>query len=107
MESPHKAIEYIITNSGKYAEAKANRVYIEQFLKSKKAMLMAETAGKSVAAAEVDALAHRDYIELLEGLKEAIEVEEKLKWMLTAAQAKVEVWRSLEASARVVERVTH
>ena len=107
MESPHKAIEYIITNSGKYAEAKANRVYIEQFLKSKKAMLMVETAGKSVAAAEVDALAHRDYIELLEGLKAAIEIEEKLKWMLTAAQAKVEVWRSLEASARVVDRATH
>jgi len=106
MESPHKAIEYIITNSGKYAEAKANRVYIEQFLKSKKAMLMAETAGKSVAAAEVDALAHRDYIKLLEGLKEAIEVEEKLKWMLTAAQAKVEVWRSLEASSRIMERAT-
>ncbi len=68
---------------------------------------MAETAGKSVAAAEVDALAHRDYIELLEGLKAAIEIEEKLKWMLTAAQAKVEVWRSLEASARVVDRATH
>jgi len=107
MESPHKAIEYIITNSGKYAEAKANRVYIEQFLKSKRSMLMSEAVGKSVAAAEVDALAHPDYIKLLEGLKAAIEVEEKLKWMLTAAQAKVEVWRSLEASARVVERVTH
>ena len=70
-------------------------------------MLMAETAGKSVAAAEVDALANPEYIELLEGLKAAIEVEEKLKWMLTAAQAKVEVWRSLEASARVVDRATH
>lgn len=70
-------------------------------------MLMSESVGKSVAAAEVDALAHREYIELLEGLKAAIEVEEKLKWMLTAAQAKVEVWRSLEASARVVDRATH
>jgi hypothetical protein len=107
MESPHKAIEYIITNSGKYAEAKANRVYIEQFLKSKRCMLMSESVGKSVAAAEVDALANPEYIELLEGLKAAIEVEEKLKWMLTAAQAKVEVWRSLEASARVVDRATH
>ncbi len=69
-------------------------------------MLMAEVVGKSVTASEVDALAHPDYIQLLEGLKEAIEVEEKLKWMLTAAQAKVEVWRSLEASARIMERAT-
>jgi hypothetical protein len=106
MESPHKAIEYIITNSGKYAEAKANRVYIEQFLKSKRSMLMSEAVGKSVSAAEVDALAHPEYIKLLDGLKEAIEVEEKLKWMLVAAQAKVEVWRSLEASARIMERAT-
>ena len=67
-------------------------------------MLMAQIVGKSVTASEVDALAHKEYIELLDGLKEAIEIEEKLKWMLTAAQAKVEVWRSLEASARIMER---
>ena len=38
-----------------------------------------------------------------EGLKEAVECEEKIKWMLTAAQLKVEIWRSLEATNRSVD----
>jgi hypothetical protein len=51
----------------------------------------------------VDAYADPEYIGLLEGLKEAVEAEEKLKWMLTAAQLKVEIWRSQEATNRAID----
>ena len=103
---PVRAVEYIMKHSAEFAKAKAERVYIENYLRSKKSLIMAKSSAKSVAAAEVDAYADPEYIGLLEGLKEAVEAEEKLKWMLTAAQAKVEVWRSLEASARIMERAT-
>ncbi len=69
--------------SGDFAKAKANRIYLENFLKSKRSILMSKSSAKSVAAAEVDAYADPEYIGLLEGLKEAVECEEKIKWMLT------------------------
>ena len=100
---PTKAVEYIMKYSGDFAKAKANRIYLENFLKSKRSILMSKSSAKSVAAAEVDAYADPEYKSLLDGLKEAVECEEKIKWMLTAAQLKVEIWRSLEATNRSVD----
>jgi hypothetical protein len=100
---PVRAVEYIMKHSAEFAKAKAERVYIENYLRSKKSLIMAKSSAKSVAAAEVDAYADLEYIGLLEGLKEAVEAEEKLKWMLTAAQLKVEIWRSQEATNRAID----
>lgn len=97
---PHKAIDFILKNSGEYAKAKAQRVYLEQFRSSKKALLMAESKLEAVNAREQYAYAHSEYVELLAGLKEAVEREESLKWKLIAAQTRVDVWRSEEASNR-------
>ena len=49
---------------------------------------------------------HADYIKLLEGLREAVETEERLRWEMVAAQARVEVWRSQEASNRAMDKIT-
>ena len=100
---PIRAVEYIMKHSAEFAKAKADRVYIENYLRSKKSILMSKSSAKSVAAAEVDAYADPEYIGLLEGLKEAVETEEKLKWMLTSAQLKVEIWRSQEATNRAID----
>jgi hypothetical protein len=54
----------------------------------------------------MEAYATDDYIELLKGLKEAVETEEKLKWQLIAAQARIEIWRSQEATNRTIDRAT-
>ncbi len=100
---PVRAVEYIMKHSAEFAKAKAERVYIENYLRSKKSILMSKSSAKSVAAAEVDAYADPEYIGLLDGLKEAVETEEKLKWMLTSAQLKVEIWRSQEATNRAID----
>lgn len=104
--NPHKAIDYILANGSKFASAKAQRVYLEEFRKSKKAILMAQSSETTAVAREQWAYAHPDYIALLEGIREAVEVEEKLRWDLIAAQARVEVWRSEEASSRAEGRAT-
>jgi len=97
---PNDAIDYIIKNAEEFAEAKAKRIYLEEFRKSKKALLMKNHREESIGAQEREAYAHPEYKELLEGLREAIEIEERLRWNLVAAQARVDVWRSLEASNR-------
>jgi hypothetical protein len=42
----------------------------------------------------------------LNDLRTAIEDEERLKWLMVAAEARVEVWRSQEASNRAEYRAT-
>lgn len=102
---PHLAVDYILANSRKFAEAKAQRVYLEEFRKSKKAMLMAASKEATAVAREQEAYAHPEYVALLEGIREAVEVEERLRWELIAAQARIEVWRSQEASNRFIDKV--
>lgn len=102
---PNKAVDYMLVNAPKFAQAKAERVYLEEFRKSKKAMLMKESTESSAAGQERDAYAHPDYLALLDGLKAAVEVEETLRWNLIAAQARIEIWRSQEASNRTQDKV--
>ena len=87
---PNEAVSFIIANASKFAKAKAERIYLEEFRKSKKSLLMKDSPEKSAAAKEMDAYAHPDYIALLEGLK----------WKLIAAQIVPEIWRTQEATNR-------
>lgn len=89
-----------------YAEAKAERVYLEHFRKSKKAMLMSQAEEedpqryKSAAAQEVYAYQHPEYQILLDGLKAATETEERLRWRLKQREWKFEQYRTECANAR-------
>jgi hypothetical protein len=109
MKAPYKAIEFIIENSVKFAEAKAQRVFIENFLRTKKSLLMKEAMARGIdsgVAQEREAYAHPEYEELLRGLQEATIREETLKYMLIAAQMKADIWRSEQASERLGVKTT-
>jgi hypothetical protein len=109
MKAPYKAIEFILEQAPKYAEAKAQRIYLEEFRKTKKALLMKDALARgidSAVAQEREAYAHYEYQELLLGLQVAIEKEETLKWKLTAAQMKADIWRSEQASERLGVKTT-
>lgn len=104
--NPHEAIDFIYRNSTAYAKAKAEVTYLEEFRKSKKAILYAQSMGKTVTDRENQAYAHPEYQALLKGLQAAVEAAEELRWQLIAAQARIDVWRSQEASNRTMDRVT-
>ena len=98
-----KSLNFIRDKAQQYAQAKANRVYLMEFKKVKKAQLMikAEQNGyKTTSAQEREAYANIDYVTLLEGLRAAVEKEEELRYQLKGAELKVDVWRSKEASKR-------
>lgn len=86
-----------------YAKARARRTYIEEFKKSKFAILMrqADRDGfKTAAAQEREAYSSDEYIDLLDGLREAVEAEERLRYDLRSLEMRAEVWRTLRADER-------
>jgi hypothetical protein len=103
---PHEAVDFIFQNSRLFAKAKSERVYLEEFRKSKKSLLMAQSADQTIGGQERDAYKHPEYLQLLEGLKIAVENEEKLKWQLIAAQARIDLFRTIEASNRGIDKAT-
>ncbi len=102
-----RCLDFIRDNAPAYAQAKAQRVYLENFRKSKKALLMrdAEVRGhKTAAMQEREAYADPSYIETLEALQAATSEEERLRWLMVAAEAKIECWRTMESTRRAEAR---
>jgi len=103
---PVAAAEFIQTNAEKMAKAKAERVYVSEYKDSLKAILMKEINGdSSIAQQSREALADQRYLEVLKAMKEAVVIEETLRWKFVAAQAKIEIWRSFESSRRAEARL--
>jgi len=97
-------LQEVRNNIEAFAKAKADRVYLEHFRKSKRSILMKRAMAQghaAVSAQEREAESDPEYIELLEGLREATETEAHAYWNLKVAEMQFEAWRSRMASARV------
>jgi hypothetical protein len=96
---PNKAINYITANSQAFAKAKADRTFIENNLRVVKSELMNEEEG-TLGSKEAHAYAHPLYKQQLVALRDATEIEENLLWMMKAALARIEVWKTQQYTAR-------
>jgi hypothetical protein len=106
MNEPTKAIQFLIDTAPLYAKAKSDRMYLEEYRKTRKAELMNHKGAETLGKQEAFAYSHPRYIEILEGIRAAVEIEEKYRWLMTAAQAKIEVWRTQQYSARMEMKAT-
>jgi len=104
---PEEAAQTIRDKAPAYGEAKAQRVYLDEFRKSKKALLMKnalEMGYEAANAQEREAYADPAYLQLLKGLAAAIEKEETLRWEIEAARLDVEIFRTREETNRLQDR---
>ena len=99
--NPHKAVQFLIDTAPLYSKAKASRMFLEEFRKSRKAQLMSQAGTEVLGKQEVYAYAHEDYGVILRGIREAVEIEEKYRWLMTAAQARISVWQTEQYNARL------
>ena len=106
MNEPTRAIQYLIDTAPLYSRAKADRIYLDEFRKSRRAQLMSQAGTEVLGKQETFAYAHPEYIQILEGIREAVETEERYRWLMTAAQARIEVWRTEQYSARMEVKAT-
>lgn len=95
-----KAVEYLRSNARAAAQAKANRIYAEEYRKVVKAQIMREQGAIPIAAQEAVAYADPRYTQHLKAVQEAVEKDEYMRWMMIAAQARIEAWRTQQANAR-------
>lgn len=103
---PHECIQFMVDVAEKYADACAAVADIENGMKRTRAVLMKKSEAKTVSERENDAWAHQDMLVLINGHREAIYLQTLLKTQLKAAELAVDVFRTLEASARREGRVT-
>ena len=103
---PQRSLEAMHATGPLLAQARADRVYAEEYRKSLKAILMKEHAALPAVAQEREAYADQRYLAHLEALKVAVEAEEAARWRMVTAQAAVEVWRTLSANDRGMDRGT-
>lgn len=103
---PQTSLEAMHKTGPALAKARAERVYLEEYRKSLKALLMTRSGAQSAAVQERDAYASDEYIAHITALKIAVENEESLRWRMVTAQTAVEIWRSQESSNRAMDRGT-
>ncbi len=104
-----KALCFLRRNANVAAKARADRLYLEEFKKTKKAMLMQQAAegnpSMTIGVQEREAYAHPEYLELLEGYRVAIENDEKARFGVLAAQITVDAWRTQESNQRAMGKL--
>jgi hypothetical protein len=100
-EEVQKAVDFLRDNATPAAEARAVRVYLEEWRKTLKAQLMTEVGTESLGAQERYAYAHERYIKHLEALKAAVFEDSRQSFLREAAKAKIEAWRTESANVRV------
>lgn len=98
--NPYEAMDFIRNNAESLGMLKAQMIYMQEKRKTVKAMLMRSSLDKTETAKESYAYAHPDYAKHLDEMRDAIAEYETLRILMVAAEAKLEAWRSLEATAR-------
>ena len=98
-----KAVDYLRDNAPEAAKARAERVYVEEYRKTIKAQIMCEHKTESGIAQEREAYADPRYISHLDAIREAVEIDEKHRFLRSAAEAKLEAWRTFSANDRGVK----
>lgn len=99
-EEIDRALDFLRDSADDAAKARAERIYLEEYRKSLKAVLMKEHDGKAIGIQEREAYADQNYVRHLEAIKDAVFKDEKLRFLRTAAEAKIEAWRSASANYR-------
>lgn len=98
-----RAVYWLAQNAQHIAEARAEMIFADEYKKSLRAVLMAESNETAANAREQFAYAHPKYIAHLNEIKRTVLNYEKMRAMREAATMKIEAWRSMNANYRSIK----
>ena len=99
-EELDKALAYLRDTAVEAAQARAERLYLDDYSRVLRATIMSEHLSEPVNAQERYAYGDTRYKNHLEGLKQAIFLDERHRFLREAASAKIEAWRTYQANLR-------
>ena len=99
-EEIEKAVDYLRNNASKLSKAKAASIYLDDYSKVVKSQIMREHDNQPIGKQESIAYADPRYDQHLKAKRIADEEYEYLRWMMEAAQAKIDVWRTQSSNNR-------
>tara|TARA_R100001460_G_scaffold41330_5_gene76928 strand:- start:5001 stop:5324 length:324 start_codon:yes stop_codon:yes gene_type:complete len=102
-EDVEKSIDFLQTSALKTAQAKANRIYLDEYRKSLKAMIMKEHQELPVSAQEREAYSDARYLNHLKAIRQAVQLDEQFRFERVHHEAKIEAWRSHSANMRAIK----
>lgn len=106
-EKAAKAVQYLIDSAAEYGAARAKAQHCDDMLRVIKALIMAQSDQKAIAAQEREAYGSDRYLQAVQDKFEAVKVAETLRARREAAIQTIEAWRSLNANQRAAERGYH
>ena len=99
--NPYQAMDFLRDNADEAGRLKGKVYVMTEMRKAVKAKLMMKAVdAKSEAAKETYAYSHPELEEHTRKTGDVIAEYETLRLLIAASEAKLEAWRSLEASAR-------
>lgn len=99
-----KAVDWLRDNAVIAAKARAERVYMESYIKTVLAQESQKVQAASATAQEREARTKPAYLAALQALREAVEADETHRFLRDAASAKIEAWRTQESTRRAEGR---
>ena len=93
-----KALDYMRDAAEPCAKWKAERVYLTEYRKTLKAELMGQSNASTAVEREQFAYSHDHYKTHLLGMKQAVHNDEKHRYLVKAAAAKVDAWRTQQSN---------
>ena len=99
-EAAEKALDHLRDTAESCAKARAERLYLDEYSKSLRSILMSEHLSETLGAQERHALSDERYIKHLEALKEAIFQDERGRFLREAAESKIRAWQTEQANLR-------
>ena len=100
-EEVEKCLDFKRDMAALVAQALHDRTQLDNFKKPKLSLLFFKAPSHfKIGEKEHWAYAHEEYQELVNGLAAAVQEHERLRQLISAADAKIEVWRTIQANHR-------
>ena len=111
-KSIEEIFDWMRENARAYSKAKAERVFLEHFRQSKLAILheqrrkelsSMDEGKQKITETQLEnwARSHPEYLEVLDGLRVAVETEERLGMIKAGIAHRVSVWQTEQANDRI------
>ncbi len=97
------ALTFLHENAKVAAKARAERVYVEEYRKSLKAIIMGEHKKDPLGAQEREAYADKRYIAHLDAIKDAVFEDEHRRFLARAADATLDAHKTQSWNERAAK----